>query len=289
MTVKLFKNKDIFETYGIPLQVFRWHLEGDSKRLHAHEFHELIITLSGSGYHFIGNEKTQIKPGDIFLISPGISHYFKSVSNLSIYNVLYVANAIDFPQADLQSIPGYRVLFEFEPKLREQRGIKPTLNLQNESFQNVVNQVKKIENEVNMRQPGFKSMAIIGLMELFCMISRSYTISDNNPSQSLLKLEKVVNYINKHYSENITLKQLCGIAAMSETALLQKFKITLGTTPIKFMIQVRIQKAAQQLLEHKSSISQVAFENGFEDSNYFSRCFKKNIGCSPREYSQLSK
>jgi AraC family L-rhamnose operon transcriptional activator RhaR/AraC family L-rhamnose operon regulatory protein RhaS len=81
-----------------------------------------------------------------------------------------------------------------------------------------------------------------------------------------------------------TLQELAAAAHMSESSLLATFKDATGQSPIAYLIQLRIQRATELLRHGDQSISEIAFSVGFEDSNYFSRQFRKSMHTSPREY-----
>ncbi|TKG94943.1 response regulator [Puteibacter caeruleilacunae] len=71
---------------------------------------------------------------------------------------------------------------------------------------------------------------------------------------------------------------------MSKTVLYKKFALLLGQSPKEFIRTVRIKKAASLLKQESMRISEVAFEVGFNDAQYFSKVFKQQMGCSPKEY-----
>ena len=78
--------------------------------------------------------------------------------------------------------------------------------------------------------------------------------------------------------------QISRIAAMAPSTLLPVFKKVTGYSPIDYLLHVRLSKAAEMLLRSEKTISEIAQECGFTDSNYFSRQFRKNYNLSPREY-----
>ena len=80
------------------------------------------------------------------------------------------------------------------------------------------------------------------------------------------------------------LRDLAAAARMSESSLLATFKEATGQSPIDYLIHLRIQRAAEQLRHNTQSISEIAYSVGFEDSNYFSRQFRKTMQSSPRDY-----
>lgn len=57
-----------------------------------------------------------------------------------------------------------------------------------------------------------------------------------------------------------------------------------GVSPLQYVLHLRINYACRELQETRRGITEIAYDSGFEDSNYFSRTFRKFIGMTPREY-----
>ena len=90
--------------------------------------------------------------------------------------------------------------------------------------------------------------------------------------------------LEENLHRTLELAELAARANLSKNQFLRVFKKAFGTTPIDYLIKRRIHKA-QRLLEDTSlPISQIAFDTGFADSNYFSRRFRQVVGQSPRDY-----
>ena len=95
---------------------------------------------------------------------------------------------------------------------------------------------------------------------------------------------KSIQYINFHYTENLTVKQLADIENMSLTKYRQLFKKHTGVSPLDYIITRRINAACRMLETSNCSISEIAAKSGFSDPYYFSRIFKKKMGISPHKY-----
>lgn len=93
-----------------------------------------------------------------------------------------------------------------------------------------------------------------------------------------------INYMKNNISSRMTLDQLSDLAGITPSGLIWKFKNRLGTTPIDYLLSLRIHLAKQLLTETELSIQKIAEKCGFENSYYFSSFFKKRIGMSPSFY-----
>ena len=89
---------------------------------------------------------------------------------------------------------------------------------------------------------------------------------------------------------SVTLEEIAASASVSTSTCLRLFSIIVGTTPVNYLTDYRLQKAAEEL-QHKGkrTISDIAYLCGFTDASYFNRCFRKKYGVTPTEYVRLSK
>ena len=71
---------------------------------------------------------------------------------------------------------------------------------------------------------------------------------------------------------------------MSSSMLYRKMKALTGLSPNRFIVDVRLKRAAQLLESQAYTISEVAYKVGFSDMHYFSTCFKRMFGMTPSEY-----
>ncbi len=93
-----------------------------------------------------------------------------------------------------------------------------------------------------------------------------------------------VNYMRNNISSKLSLNQLADMIGISPSGLIWKFKTQLGTSPINYLLSLRIQLAKHLLSESDLSIQKIADKCGFDNSYYFSSFFKKRIGMSPSVY-----
>ena len=99
-----------------------------------------------------------------------------------------------------------------------------------------------------------------------------------------LNIEEIILYIQEHYKENLTNKDLSEIFHFHPNYISEVFRKSLGKSLHQYIMEVRISKAISMLESGKMSIAEIASETGFYDSCYFSRYFKKITGVSPKVY-----
>lgn len=92
------------------------------------------------------------------------------------------------------------------------------------------------------------------------------------------------HYMERHYSERITVAGLAGLGYVSPSCFSRRFKSETGVTPIEYLIEIRMQRAKLLLRRKDLSVTAIAIECGFGSSAYFSDCFQERAGISPTEY-----
>lgn len=98
-------------------------------------------------------------------------------------------------------------------------------------------------------------------------------------------LKKAVSYIRRHYTRNITLDDLARCCNVSKQQVTRYFKNAFNDTPINYSIKYKITKAKELIFSHPQlSMTEIAYELGFNDQHYFSRIFKKITGETPSHY-----
>ncbi len=99
-----------------------------------------------------------------------------------------------------------------------------------------------------------------------------------------LAISDAISYIEKHYSEKLSLELVASKIFMSPHYLSKAFSVETGTRFCDFLNKTRIEKAKILLENDKLELKEVARAVGFEDQSYFSKVFKKITGISPKQY-----
>lgn len=97
-------------------------------------------------------------------------------------------------------------------------------------------------------------------------------------------LSKAQRFIESNYKENITTEIIADACNVSISYLHKLFKNTLNTTPGDYLLNCRISAVKDMLINTNLSLSAIAMDCGFNSQSYFSDCFKKRVGISPKEF-----
>ena len=100
------------------------------------------------------------------------------------------------------------------------------------------------------------------------------------------RTKQMLRHIQAHYDEPLTLEQIAASASVSKSECLRCFKSVMQTTPVQYIRQYRLQRAAELLGTGDAKISDVAEACGFREMSYFARAFRQFTGMAPREYQK---
>ena len=282
---------DFFPKDGCPIALRtiqgdrRVQHEGDLTDIrHTHDFSELIIITAGGGTHWINGVTYPVIAGDIFLIQGNTEHYFEERHQLGMYNIMFDDSYLKDHLHSLRSLSGFNAFFLFEPTYRRSHKFKSRLHISPETMRPLKTELQRMTDEMKQNHPGSDLILLAKALEIFVFISREYSRIRNPMARSLCRLGELISLLENRYREHWTIGWISRIAAMAPSTLLPVFKKVTGYSPIDYLLHVRLAKAAEMLLKSEKTISEIAQDCGFTDSNYFSRQFRKIYSLSPREY-----
>ena len=141
------------------------------------------------------------------------------------------------------------------------------------------------------RKDGFESvyelMAILHELSISThsrVLSNSSFNNNQQISYNSRRIERVMAYLNEHFQKNISLNDVAQLTNMAESAFSRFFKTRTGMTFIDSLTEIRLGHASRMLIDTTQSVSEIAYECGFNNISHFNRIFKKKKGCTPKEF-----
>ncbi len=258
----------------------------EMKNAHFHPVYEIYYLVSGTRKFFIESDIYNISKGTLVLINKNVMHqtaYSSDMLNERTY-ILFDDRHISY----LIEKYGRREIDEcFEQK------IFPIPIQRREYVEGVISQ---LYNEYKNKDEFSERLMECYLNELMIFLIRyKRHISEGNNGIDVLKntdrlsscdesIQAAAKYIMDNYNKNLTLPQVAYMVNMSSTYFSKKFKEVTGFGFKEYLLNLRIQKACELLLETRLSVTEIAYKIGFNDSNYFGDVFKKSRGISPLKY-----
>ena len=251
---------------------------------HWHDFSELVIITSGRGVQNINGVPYRVSAGDVFVIMGRTTHFFEEYRELEIVNIMFDPRLLEEMREYLNRIPGYHVIFLLEPELRASRKFHNMLRLDAAELLRAVTMTTRLGMELERRAPGFEA----AFFRLTVFLSRLLD-GDGGESGAITRLAGLFSAMEHSLTEKWDLRRMAEYCGMSPNTLLRAFRLMVRQTPLQYLSGLRMDAACGMLADGVMSISEIAFACGYNDSNYFSKCFKKRFGQSPGEFRRRSR
>lgn len=281
------KSKINIDSNSIPFCIEKDILTEDTSN-HQHDFSQLFIISNGKATHVIDNHEYKIREGHVYVIKESVMHQFKNVENLELYNVLYNSEELMKNSDILKRHPGFQALFVIQPYYQSEYNFKSKLQLDFGGLKYVLGILNILLQELKSKRIGYETIIQSYFMILITFLSREYIQGNMCNHKKMLGLAQAIAYLESNYLNQITLKDLSEKAFLSPRQFTRIFKSNYNTTPINYLINLRIKHACFLLRNSDLSIINVAVESGFSDSTYFCRQFRKIVGMSPGDYRVFS-
>lgn len=246
-------------------QEFEWHY---------HDFHKIIIFVSGKVIYHIEGKAYQLKPQDILLVSQGAIH--KPEIDPSIPYERYI-----FWIRDDLSSPELNTCFQ-KANDRSFNLIRLDSVLQ----EKLKDLLPEIEHSLRDTQFGDSILSKALFAQFMVYINRIFLKSSTAPDQksysSDSQVEQLLKYINRNLSENLSIDHLAERFFFSKYHMMRKFKKETGYTIHNYIISKRLLHA-RSLIAQGTPVMKAAMQSGFQDYTAFVRAYKKQFGTVPTQ------
>ncbi|HHV12616.1 MAG TPA: AraC family transcriptional regulator [Clostridiales bacterium] len=281
------KNTQVYNTRQTMLtndyEIFHYSDTGLGKvSLHHHDFYECYYFISGDVTYMIEGKSYQLMPGDIILINskelhqPIIHNREVPYERIVIWLNKNFLNTLCTETADLKRC--------FEDSGKE-NVIRADATAQ-QGIRSILSKLQKLGNYSGM---GLELLYRAYITELLILLNNLLFFNTERYNISFEKsslIEEIIDYINSHLEETITIEDLSRQFYLSRFHLLREFKKYSGTTLHKFIVQKKL-ILAKELILQDIPITQVYEQCGFGDYSNFFRAFKNEYGVTPKQFFQL--
>ncbi|WP_127538066.1 helix-turn-helix domain-containing protein [Paenibacillus illinoisensis] len=260
----------------------------EDTELHQHvDFSELVIVLNGNATHVVHTEEYFIKKGNAFVINGSTPHAYRDPHDFKICNIMFRPEMLASIGPDLKKSNGFQALFVLEPYYRNIHSYPGKLALPIPSLEYVESLIAIMIEEYHGQLQGYQTMLLSRFTELVVYLSRHYDTQEKGmEGNHLMHLANAISYMEDHYLEPLTLEEIAGKSNISVRHLNRIFRSYYQMTPIAYMLTLRLERACSLLKHSGLTITQISYECGFNDSNYFTRQFRRAYGVSPKVYRQ---
>ena len=242
--------------------------------IHIHDCCEVFLSLSDGTSFLIDDKVYSVKANDLFIINHFEAHKVCSTDtqkfvrySLHIHPSFIHLNSS--PEVDLTKC-------FYDPNKPDK------ISLSVEEVEKLTNLFNALKNDYGYGDELYKKIKTVEiLLEVVNLHKKHLNTQFTSPLNKSLQL--AVDYINKNFTQPISLDDVAKNSFISTNQLCLLFKKYLSTTVNTYIISKRITKAKKFLSEGKS-VTETAFACGFNDYANFIRVFKKNVGTPPGKY-----
>lgn len=273
-------------TILLPFQYYRCVFSEDYSflPLHWHEEAEITLILEGSAIYTIDFETYEVEKGDLLFISPHVLHSAqiasgqKLVSDTFVFHLDMVINKTMDSCSMKYLIPLQNGSYHFPPILKSK----------DPGYEDLISCMKEMYSIYQDAGYGYELMLKYNLYKIFYLLHSNNLITQKNtpgiPNQAEEKLKSILQYIENHYNEELTIQQLADLCHFSKCHFMNFFKKYVGVTCMEYIIDYRLNVIASKLIHYTGNITDLVMNAGFNNISYFNRVFKRKYGTTPKKY-----
>lgn len=285
-TVTDVKGRELLEhgTPLFPIGCYHDNLQELEVPWHWHEELEAAVITEGQALVAVGSEKYVMKQGEGFFVNTGVLHgaWLQGEENCRFHSISFHARLVG---GGMDSIFWQKYL---QPLLSD-HSLKGAFFYQKEEWQaKAMEWIEEAWRSCVFEGPGFEFRVRHALSELILLLYRHREVGGNRPSEKAIRdgvrMKQMLQYIEDHYMEEISTTQIAGSALISVSECLRCFRSMIGTTPISYLKQLRVQKASELLTATGWKVAEIGAQCGFQEMSYFAKSFREIKGCTPSEY-----
>lgn len=251
---------------------------------HWHEELEFAIMLEGEAYLRSGTKKYLLRPGEGLFTNSGILHDGENAgtSKCHLHSIVFHPHLI---AGSSDSVFWKKYI---HPLLTSQElecvFFSPEIPVEKE----ILTCFERAWEAIALEMPGYEFLARENLSRLLYLLISTHPASSAVPSEKAHRnderIKGMMQFIQANFSQELTISDIAASATLSVSECLRCFRHTIGTTPIQYLKNYRLQRAAHLLLSTHSQISEIAVQCGFQEMSYFAKSFRALYGSTPSDY-----
>lgn len=230
--------------------------------------YQLLYVASGRAFFQFGAEHMEVPAGHLALYRPEAVQYYEYFG-------------VDQPEVCWIHFTGWEADQLLDRVGFDQANVVSCGNSANypEIFRHII-------QELQLKRPCFEQLLELYFRQLLAEVQRSHLEILSTRYKNSKEMEEIVHYFNEYYSQDICIEDYAKSRHMSVCWLIRSFRHYMGVTPLQYITSIRMNKAKELLKGTNYSIQEIGNIVGYDNPLYFSRIFKNQTGCSPRQYRE---
>ena len=266
-----------------PVQKYITRLAGDYPVVttHWHEEAELTLITKGDCLYQIDLVDYEVNEGDLVFIPPLMLHSIAQGKSEEIYSETYVFH-INFLGGNSTDICSTRYL---TPMMNQEYAMPCLITPAHPAYaslRKIFNQIGSLYDEA---LTGYElALKSLFLQAVFLLLQYSTRTTSGDTGTLSDKLKNVLDYIELHYAENISVSDLAKLCYFSDYHFMRFFKKHMNMTCVEYINNLRLEKAVELFEQGNTEILNVSLSVGFHNLSYFYRAFKKKYRMTPLSF-----
>lgn len=250
---------------------------------HWHDEWELIYVFQGTFAFYIHGEEYRVKEGNGLFVNRYTIHSCLSCEEGSVCGSIVYGDRFLFPD------PLDPLFHSYQEGLKNYR-LQPLTHYRqkNPDHKLILDSMLTIFKHYDHQGPFTYLLYRTQLLQIYYhLFTHNLLIPVDDAKQTNQeRIRKAMAYMASHPHQTLSVAQLADHMTMSIEYFCRLFKENVGLTPKEYHVHCRITHSIPLLLERESKINEVAYACGYDDPNYYSRCFRKYTGLTPTAYKR---
>lgn len=240
-----------------------WH-----STAHTHHFTELFYVTRGNGKFLVEDDSFSVKVNDLIIVNPNVTHTELGIPGTTFEYVVLGIQGLQFQPSESGQHFNYN---------------KYNLSSYEKELQFCLH---ALINELRSKEDYYEAVCqnLYEILIYYIFRKTKTELSIASSKKITKECRFIEEYINEHYTEDITLQTLSDLTFMNKYYLVHAFKNYKGTSPINYLIDKRIEESQHLLANTNYPVSKISDQIGFSSQSYFSQVFRKHTGLTPNQY-----
>ena len=253
---------------------------------HWHSEIQINLITSGTVIFETPADRYTLKTGEGLFINSGVLHEAMPEQEKDADKTSYIC--VNFLPTLISGETDHLIFRDYFKPVQDNPAMQ-SFALRDEPWHIQVLELLRELADINDRQEyGYEMEMVIKLLEIWHQILiNNRTETEKITSVSFAdkrRLRVLLDYIHKNYMNHITLNDIAAAGSISRGECCRIFRRTGNPSPITYLKHYRIRQSTKLLACTNLSITEIAYQVGFEGGSYYTECFRKEMNCTPLEY-----
>ena len=268
-----------------PFKINRYDLKAEDnsgETYHYHDFCEITCIEEGEGIYHVGGKDYEVSKGDIMIFNNVEPHGWTITDkNMKVLVLIFSAELVTDP------LDSY-IADYMKPFIERGSNFRNKLEKEDARSKNIYELLRECFTESEEKEAGYKNIIKADVIKIMTFLIRHYQREDMIPEdrigekkQAVNRLGSALEFINEHFTENISLDQVSAMVFMSPNYFSSYFRKICGYKFSEYITIMRLKKARSMYISSDKSATEIALSCGFRNMSNFYRLYKKYLGALP--------